>query len=191
MVRQATTDDRATLADVLSRAFDDDPVWRALFPRDDRRARILKILFREWLRVLPDITWTTDDLAGGALWAAPGAWRIGLIAQARMAPRLAGPLGTRAIATLGLLAAVEAKHPKKPHHYLRLLGCDPAKQGQGVGSRLLQPVLAHCDAHGEPAYLESSNERNHTFYKRHGFEITEELTTKLGPRIWLMWREPQ
>jgi len=74
---------------------------------------------------------------------------------------------------------------------LRLLGCDPAKQGQGVGSRMLQPVLAHCDAQGEPAYLESSNERNHTLYKRHGFEITEELTTKLGPRIWLMWREPR
>ncbi len=193
-VRKAQTADSATLAHVLSRALDDDPVFRALFPRDDRRVATLTRLFREWLRVLhlpQDTAWTTDDLAGGALWSPPGMWRIGLLAQARMAPRLAAPLATRAFAALGVLGEIEARHPKAPHHYLRLLGCDPEKQGQGIGSRLLRPVLEQCDARGEAAFLESSNERNHTFYRRHGFEITEEITTKLGPKVWLMWREPR
>ena len=82
-------------------------------------------------------------------------------------------------------------HPRAPHHYLRVIGCDPDKQGRGVGSALLAPALARCDERGEPAYLESSNERNLPFYRRHGFEVTGEVTTYLGPKAWFMWREPR
>lgn len=194
MIRKAQAADTATLAGVLARALDDDPVFRALFSRDDRRGHILTRLFREWLRVLHlphETAWTTDDLAGGALWSPPGAWRIGLLAQARMAPRLAAPLATRAVAALGVLGEIEKRHPKAPHHYLRLLGCDPAKQGQGIGSQLLRPVLEQCDARGEAAFLETANQRNHSFYRRHGFQIIDEVKTKLGPSVWLMWRDPQ
>ena len=83
-------------------------------------------------------------------------------------------------------------HPREPpHHYLRVLGCDPNRQGQGIGSRLLEPTLAQCDTRGEPAYLESSNEKNLSFYRRHGFETTAEVVTHLGARAWLMWRAPR
>ena len=67
----------------------------------------------------------------------------------------------------------------------------PGRQGQGVGAALLRPMLERCDARREPAYLESSNERNLTFYRRHGFDITGEVVTHLGPKAWLMWREPR
>jgi len=88
------------------------------------------------------------------------------------------------------LVGVERRHPHQPPHwYLAVLGTDPPAQGQGLGSAVLAPVLAQCDADGVGAYLESSKERNIAFYARHGFRVTEELRLPRGPRVWAMWRD--
>ena len=56
----------------------------------------------------------------------------------------------------------------------------------------MRPVLVHCDREGLPCYLESSKERNVPFYRRHGFEVVQEVSLPGdGPSIWTMWREPQ
>jgi ribosomal protein S18 acetylase RimI-like enzyme len=194
-VRKATSDDVQKLGDVLGRAFDDDPIFRAILPDDAQRRRALPILFREWTRLLHlphDTAWTTNDLAGGALWSPPGHWKIGLFDEAKMAPKMVGALGTRVLASLRVLFAIESRHPKdRPHHYLRALGCEPSRQGRGIGSCLLRPMLERCDAQHEAAYLESSKEKNLSFYRRHGFEVVDEVVTHLGPRVWLMWRDPR
>ena len=66
------------------------------------------------------------------------------------------------------------------------------QQGKGVGGALMRPVLEHCDAEGIPCYLESSKERNLPFYRRHGFEVVEEVRLPDdGPLLWTMWREPK
>jgi ribosomal protein S18 acetylase RimI-like enzyme len=193
-VRLATADDVPALGDVLARAFDADPIFCAILPDAGHRARALPVLFREWLRRLHlqhQATWTTDDLAGAALWSPPGKWHIGLVEEALMAPRMIGALGTRVLTALRVLLAVESPHPKEPpHYYLRVLGCDTARQGQGVGASLVRPALDRCDAEGVPAYLESSNEKNLSFYRRHGFREIGQVATHLGPCAWLMWREP-
>jgi ribosomal protein S18 acetylase RimI-like enzyme len=194
-VRPLTPSDVEPLAAVLARAFDADPIFRAILPQDAHRARALPVLFDAWIRRLHlghDASWTTDDHAGAALWSPPGRWHIGLLDEARMAPRMIGALGGRVLAGLRVLVAVEGLHPHHPpHYYLRVLGCDPSRQGQGIGTELLRPVLERCDADSLPAYLESSNERNLPFYRRHGFEPVGEVTTHLGPKAWLMWRKPR
>lgn len=194
-VRKARGAEIDTVGAVLARAFQDDPLFCAIVPEGARRRRGLPVLFRELLRRLhvPNGTaWTTDDLAGGALWSPPGRWKVSLLTEARMAPVILAAFGARVLPMLRVLAQVEAQHPvDRPHHYLRVLGCDPGRQGQGVGSRLLRPMLDELDRTGQPAYLESSNERNHPFYRRHGFEVMEALETRIGPRVWLMWRDPR
>jgi GNAT superfamily N-acetyltransferase len=90
------------------------------------------------------------------------------------------------------LAAVEHVHPTPPHYYLAVLGTRPDRQGMGIGSSLLRPVLDRCDAEGVGAYLESSKERNVPFYRRHGFEVTTALRLPGGgPTVWPMWRSPR
>ena len=65
-------------------------------------------------------------------------------------------------------------------------------QGRGAGTQLMQPVLQKCDKEGIPAYLESSKERNVPLYERNGFKVTKEMVVPAGgPKIWLMWRDPQ
>jgi predicted N-acetyltransferase YhbS len=88
------------------------------------------------------------------------------------------------------LAKIEQLHPPEPHMYLAVLGTDPGRQGEGIGGRLMAPVLEECDRDGVAAYLESSKERNLAYYSRFGFRVTSELDLPRGPRVWGMWRDP-
>jgi len=194
--RQADASDVDAVARVLSRAFLDDPVACHLIASDRRRASGLRAFFgvqmRRQLLALGGV-YTTDDLAGGALWAPPGIpptpLLTALVSLLPAAPYVAGRHFFRTLRGLGM---IEAIHPKEPHWYLAALGTDPDRQGQGVGSAMVGPVLARCDEDGSRAYLESSKERNIPFYRRHGFEVTGEVRLPGGgPTIWTMWRDPR
>jgi len=186
--------DRSALARSLVAAFMDDPVTTWASPRLDLRPRVLRRFFDAMLRAkLPGgFVHCDPDRSGAALWAPPGHWRMTTRQELRVAasfsdPRLwlRGPLVGR-----GLLG-VERQHPKKPpHFYIAVLGVSPEAQGQGLGSRLMKPVLDLCDADGVPAYLESSKESNIAFYSRHGFRVSGEIRLPRGPTMYPMWREP-
>lgn len=79
-------------------------------------------------------------------------------------------------------------HPQEPHWYLPFIGVEPAHQGHGLGALLLQPILAQCDAKGLPAYLESTNPRNQTFYECQGFKALGEIRAGSCPPIVPMLR---
>ena len=83
------------------------------------------------------------------------------------------------------------RHAPEDHWYLWAIGVDPGSQGEGIGGRLLQPVLASASASGTPCYLETHNERNVRFYQKHGFRVVcEERVPKGGPRVRAMLRYP-
>jgi ribosomal protein S18 acetylase RimI-like enzyme len=78
------------------------------------------------------------------------------------------------------------------HWYLQWLGVDPPRQGQGIGSALMQPVLARADADSLPCYLETANARTVFLYQRHGFEVVVEGDLPKGaPHFWTMMRAPR
>ena len=193
-VRPVTAEDIPAVAAALARAFDDDPISTWLFPSPRRRATGLPRFFAIQLKAMfvPDgHSWTTPEIAGAALWTAPDKGRPSLREILTLAPVLP-PLGRRVLTALRMIGALEREHPRSPHWYLAVLGTDPPHQRRGVGSALLEPVLARCDEEGLPAYLESSKEANVPFYRRHGFEVTKEMTLPAGgPPVWLMWREPR
>jgi GNAT superfamily N-acetyltransferase len=88
------------------------------------------------------------------------------------------------------LAEMDKHHPKVPYYNLHFIGTDPAHQGQGHGADLMRPLLERFDREGVPAFLESSTPRNHSFYMRHGFELTGEFDLPNGgPPLWTFWRE--
>lgn len=191
-VRAARPADVRPLAAMLARAFEDDPVWSWIFPHAATRRMWARTYFRSRLRALiaGGAVHTTEDAAGAALWAPPEAWRFGLwetVALLRFLPAT----GLRTAKVLRGLGEVDDRHPEAPHWYLSILGTEPARQGEGIGSAVLRPVLESCDADEIPAYLESSKERNLAFYARHGFRVTGEVRLPDGPTMWLMWRDPR
>ena len=80
-----------------------------------------------------------------------------------------------------LFAEMEASRLKEPHWYLPLIAADPARQGQGLGTALMEAAIARIDEDGRPAYLDSSNPRNIPFYERFGFEPIGEIKTRTSP----------
>ena len=89
---------------------------------------------------------------------------------------------------------MQMAHPHdRPHWYLNAIATVPQRQGRGLGARALQPVLERCAVDGTAAYLESSNPRNMSLYRRHGFDDVGRTPIQLpdGPSIYPMWRDPR
>ena len=194
-IRKASGDDARPLGAALARAFADDPVMRWLLPaaraRTDRLPRLFTLELLQFY--LPkDEVYTTRDLSGGALWAPPGGWRTPLTNLLRAAPRLAWTLRGNVPTAVQCVSAIERLHPTEAHWYLAVVGTEPGRRRQGIGSALLAPVLERCDRDFVPAYLESSREDNLAFYRRLGFEALGAVDLPGGgPRVWPMWRDPR
>lgn len=194
-VRKATYADVRPVSVTLAKAFEDDPVMEWLIPsagrnRFERLRQFFALDMKAW-NLRHDETWTTPDYRGGAIWAPPGKWKLSVADIVKSTPAMARILGRRLPLALRGLNEIERRHPREPHYYLAVLGTEPAQQGKGIGGALLAPVLDRCDQEGVGAYLESSKEKNVPYYRRFGFEVTEELPLPKGPPIWLMWRQPR
>lgn len=198
-VRRATAGDIAELAAVLARAFANDPYQLFLAGSAPERNQRIRDgwngLLRHSSNRLSD-TWTTDDHAGVALWYPPGYRGPSFLDSMRLVPsvtRLAG--GWRRLRAISrAVAALEERrrhHVPGPHYYLSVLGVEPERQGEGVGTALLRPALVAADERRLPAYLETATARNVLLYERVGFDVVEELTLP-GTDIhgWLMRRPP-
>jgi GNAT superfamily N-acetyltransferase len=193
-VRPATRADRARLVDVLAGAFADDPVFRYLLPLDLRRrsARLRGFFSLEVLRSQRlGGAWTSADGAGAAIWCPPGRWRPSSWETLRQTPAAVRVFGRQLGLASKALATMQAHHPHEPHWYLSYLAATPGRQGTGIGSALLRPVLRRCDEHGLPAYLEATGERNRALYLRHGFVDRESYALPDGPPLFPMWRAPR
>lgn len=192
-VRKAEATDVVAVAASLGRAFVDDPVASYIFPDAFRREERLRRFFALQLRhnYLPrGEVYTAADGSAAALWmppSPPDAAFVDVLAHIPLVSLLAG----RFLATRQLSLLLASHHPTSSHYYLGTIGTDPSCQRRGVGSALLAPVLARCDTHQLPAYLECSRRENVPFYGRHGFAVTAEVAAPGGgPTLWLMWREP-
>ncbi len=193
--RSATAADAPRIAAALAAAFYDDPIASWLLRDGSRRMRQLERGFGLFLRRLylpAGECLTTEHVAGGALWLPPGRWQASLAAQLRVLAGLAGISGRSFPRFLRYSRLLESKHPREDHYYLPYMGVEPGRQGRGIGTALLRPVLERCDSDRLPAYLEASSPRNRDLYKRHGFEVVEVVELEAGgPVHWLMWREPR
>jgi GNAT superfamily N-acetyltransferase len=193
-VRPATLADADRVTAIAATGFYDDPLMGWLFPDDAVRLDRLRRLFGGLVRdTLPDRgTIHLLDDSCTAIWRDPSFEHGRMAADRVQQDDAAAPFTDEEMARLTVLgAAMVASHPHEPHWYLNVVSTMPPQQGQGLGTAVLQPVLARCDADGTRAYLESTNPRNHTLYHRMGFVDTGEIAIDGGPSLTPMWREPR
>ncbi len=201
-VRPASLADRELLAHIAATGFYDDPVLSWVLPDDGRRTDQLHFLFGGLVDdMLPDRG--AVYLAGRACAAF---WRDPTFEYGRPADQLDETLvdapdeepdgqplfSADDLERLAILGDVMLEnHPHESHWYLNVVSTLPGHQGNGLGSAALDPGLTRCDADGCSAYLESTNPRNRTLYRRKGFVDAGEIQIPDGPAMLQMWRDPR
>lgn len=193
-IETATARDFPELANVLVRAFANDPVHRWLMPHDASRPARQGRLFEQLLKLYQrkGVVYTTEDRSGAALWDPPREGGPSLSELFDFVFRVLPVFGGRAFRVVQGMGPLAALHPSEPHWYLSVIGADPSKQKTGVGSALLRPVLEQCDQEGVAAYLESSRLENVAYYERFGFEVVAPVALPgAGPILYRMKRAPR
>ena len=174
------------LATLVS-AFTDDPVERWLYPE----AQKYLTHFPEFLaafggRAFGEHTvWSLGDFAAVALWLPPGTEPDG-DAIAKVLTDSVSPELHREL--FSVLDQMGSAHPKHAHWYLPWFGVEAGQQGRGLGGQLMTHCLQIIDASHLPAYLETPNPRNVSFYERHGFQATGSAQAGTCPPITFMDR---
>lgn len=191
-------------SEIAAKAFQSDPVFSYLTPD------VLHLRFQAltWLtnRVMAycsqyEQIYTTSDLQGVAAWLPPGEFSSELLQQLKMVLqlqlyRLPVKVGWNRLGRwLTVLYQTEIAHQQDmenaPCWYLGMMVVHPAKQGQGVGSQLLQPILRRASDEGFPCYVVTFTEQAVRFYQKNGFEIARaQKFSPNAPSFWTLKRHP-
>lgn len=191
-VRKATSPEIPEIATALASAFFDDPVFTWWIPDDDRRRATLPPFFELSTATFlaHDEVHVNGDLGGVAVWGPP-ANPTGIEDEEEYGRRVEQIVADVDLPRVyEIVTTLEEHHPREPHYYLQWAGVVPDRQGQGIGSALLTPVLQRCDRDGMPAYTEATSLRNRRLYERHGFTFVGDIAPADGPPLYRMWREP-
>ena len=177
-MRKATSSDKSTILDILTKSFDTNKSVNYVVKQDRRRIDRIRNLMDYSFNVCNEFgeVWMSDDNQACALILFPDRKRSSLrsiLWDLKLASSVIG-LG-RVSSVLKREAMIKANHPKEPIAYLWFIGVNPLLQGKGVGSAFIQEVVKECEGKRRPIYLETSTERNLPFYKKFGFEIFKQL----------------
>ncbi len=185
-------------AAALAASLTDYPSFRFLFPDQLRRRQAVRAFFTAIVRDgLPfgsvHAVLHGARALGVAVWLPPGAFPWSVSRKVR-----AAPLFLRVVAAdpasfptfMRYTTNAERSHPYEPHWYLEVLGVRPEAQRRGIGTRLVEPVLAVADREGLPCYLETAEPANVSYYQRFGFGVVDDALALVpnGPRHVAMRR---
>ena len=196
VVGAATAEEARPIAELLARAFCDNPLTVAVVDSEKPGRRLRAS--RPGMRNLVDVA-----RVHGEVWAARegGTPRGALVASPPGLHPLPAPPPLQRLRTLwvqgwrvarrwaDVFEALQQHHPLGRHWYLGALGVDPPAQGRGVGSELLRRWLRRVDEAGGMVYLETDRERNVSWYQRQGFCVLATLRVQ-GVPVWCMQRPP-
>ena len=199
-IRRATPDDIDACAVVLARAFHDDPGTVLYEPDDTRRAEILPRFFRMFVAASldedGDLVVAGDPVTGIAIWFGPerhgpspdtmGANGFGDVLEA------SGPEASQRL--LAMVGELEVQHERLTdgdHLRLDFFSVDPAAQGSGIGSALIEHGHRRADDLGIPCYLDTFTQENVRFYTNRGYELAGEFTVGDGIPVYGLLRPPK
>jgi GNAT superfamily N-acetyltransferase len=195
VIRDVAPADPDEITQLLADAMGDGPVARWLTPdatlRREQSPAYFRIFVEHAIRhgeVYACLDEASGDLSGVALWFP---FTSLIPPPVDYDVRLKDVCGSAYDRACELDAALEARHPMDPHHYLAFVAVRPDQQNRRVGSALLDRHHARLDRAGIPAYLEANHPRNRDLYLRHGYASSPPIMLPDGPPIWPMWRAPR
>ena len=186
------------ISNVLSKAFNHDPIFTFLIPDTNQRLKTLNHYFQHVIKygLRYGEVYSSLNLEGISVW---------------LPPKSSSHTKWKAIKTGALVLPIKVKwkylnlqnkiykftdnlHKKfapNPHWYLSLIGVAPDHQGKGVGQQLLSTTINKIDLEYKPIYLETNKEKNVEIFERFGFRILQKVMVP-GTEIfhWSLLRNP-
>jgi GNAT superfamily N-acetyltransferase len=208
LCRKLVESDVHPTADVLARAFADNPAYTWMHPRAATRARDLRAFFERNLRwhIPLDLTWVATSgprIVGTSTLEPPGGVRSGLYEA--IAHWLLPTVRHQGLSTFLRMGAADREFRERyraltrgtSYYHVHAVAVAPEFQGRGVGSMLVATTLRECERlsarDSAPAVVSTQRERNLPLYERAGFTLREDHQMGLrwgsrGYRTWFMVR---
>ena len=180
-------------AQVLARAFGDDPLFTWALPDARRRARALPYVFAGTLR--------HSRRHGGVVTAADGAAVVGwmrgdhvrmtaydvVVSGLGLTPLRLGLAATRRL-QVHEAACERALDDVAPSGwaYLCVVGVEPAEQGRGLGAEVIRSTLAAMAPDHTACLLKTENPANVAVYEHLGFRVVRTVQPPIGPLSTLL-----
>ncbi len=171
------------VAEMLARAFQDDPLFIYFIPDAAERESKLPHFFRPLVRhgiVHGESYATSPDLEGVATWLPSekdGIWSLLRSGALSLLPQMGKTVINRMWRFNRYTAAIHRPHMPSRYWYLQYVAVESALRGKGYAGILLKPMLTRIGQEHLPCYLGTQNERNVPLYQHHGFKIVEEFAT--------------
>jgi len=193
-----TRKDIPHIAEVLTKAFVDDPIFRFIFQSPEAYAKSAPWLFASWTSwaIRYGRAWMSEDgnavvlmrspeHSGMSLWSMiragmlPTPWKLGWPAFRRFYFRIVTVLDKQHAQIIG----------DRPHWYGWMIGVkDP---GKGMGRSVLNYCSDLADTMGLPIFLETATPSNLDLYQAKFFEIQDTVKISEECSIYFMVRPAQ
>jgi ribosomal protein S18 acetylase RimI-like enzyme len=167
--------------EVISRAFQDDPLWQYLLPDVEKRKRQQRKLYRVFMTAgirNGQAYGVSDPLEGVAVWSKPDEKTgfSGLMGSGLLSLILSPVIFSfiKAAPIFGKFEAMQKQYAPEPHYYLNTIGVLPEAQGKGLASKLIRPFLDEAREKGASVYTETMTPGNVSLYEHYGFQVMEE-----------------
>jgi len=195
----------AEAAQIYARAFERDPWFEYFLGKNHSHygatlwfcSKIVRYSIqygRVWGKV--DNKDSIKKVLGLAVWLPPNEQDISIYKMLQQgfyeAPFKFGMIASvKVLQSLNITTKVHNEIISEPHWYLFCIGVDPPFQNNGIGTKIMYPVLQLADKSGISCYLDTASKRSLTFFTRLGFEVVREIPAEGdSPQWWAMLRKP-
>jgi ribosomal protein S18 acetylase RimI-like enzyme len=173
-MKRANIEDKGLVVDMLIKSFDSNLSVNYIIKQDgERRKRIEELMSYSFdtCRLFGDV-FLSEDKRACALILYPDKKKATVKSTWLDLKLVFRSIGFKGISkTLEREALLKEVRGSELKTILWFIGVDPKDQHKGLGSNLLNSVIAYSDELHRPIYLETSNKSNLPWYAKFGFEI--------------------
>lgn len=185
---KATIEDKALVTEILCASFDDNLSVNYIVRQDDRRRlRVRRLMEYSFFSCLEfGEVYLSDDRACCALVMFPDRKRFSFAAMFRDLRLLFEVSGLTAVfKLLRRESLIKRRYPSDSLlYYIWFVGTLPGAQGKGMGTLMMNFLLAEASRMKRPVYLETSVLQNVAWYQRMGFSVYD--TLELGYLLYFL-----